>query len=135
MEFSIADKGDYLRADLLTRESAADTEEFLKVVREATLSHPSARLLIVVHSPRTTFRVEKFRASQFLDELAANPKYRVALVALHFEARLVQQYVEALARFKGANLRSFGHELMAVRWLTRSDALDTEAASETPGTS
>ncbi len=132
MEYRLTDKGDYLRADLLSRETPAETEEFLSAVREAGLKHPSARILIVVQSPRAIFRVEKFHTSAFLEELAGKPNYRVALVARHFEVRLVQQYIEAMARFKRANLRSFAHEPSAIRWLTRTDSPEPEAASETP---
>lgn len=132
MEYRLTDKGDYLRAELLVRETPADTEEFLNAVRDAGLKHPSARILIAVQSPRAIFRVEKFHASTFLEELASKPNYRVALVARHFEVRLVQQYVEAMARFKRANLRSFAHEPSAIRWLTRADSPAPEAASEAP---
>lgn len=132
MEYRLTDKGDYLRADLLSRDSPAHTEEFLNAVREAALKHASGRVLIVVHSPRAFFRVEKFHASAFLQELAGRPSYRVALLARHFEVRLLHQYLEVLARLKHANLRSFSHEPLAIRWLTRADSPESEAVSETP---
>lgn|SRR5258708_387039 len=110
--------GDYLRADLLERETVEETEEFLTAVKEAGLQHPSCRILIFVYSPQAMFRVERYHASAFLDELAARPWFKVALAAKHFEVRLVHQYVELLARFRRADLRSFADEHAAIEWLT-----------------
>lgn len=133
MEFRLADQVEYLRADLLERETAGETADFLNIVKQAALSHASQRVLIVVQSPRALFRVERFQASSFLAELAARPAYKVALVARHFEVRLVHQYLEVLARLKDARLRSFAHERAAIRWLTASASpAPAEAASETP---
>jgi len=112
--------GDYLRADLLERETAAESAEFLGILRDIALKEGTPRILIVVHSPHAIFRVEKYRASSFLEVLAGRPDARVALVAKHFEVRLTQQYVEVLARLKKAQLRSFSGEAAAVRWLTES---------------
>jgi hypothetical protein len=132
MHFLIDDKGEYLRADLLSRETVAETEDFLNAVREAALRHPGNRTLIVVHSPRAFFRVERFHATAFLEELAAHPQHKVALVAQHLEVRLVHQYVEVLARLKRANLRAFAHEPGAIRWLTQPDSPERETIAETP---
>ena len=117
MKYTIVDKGDYLRADLLERERAEETEEFLEAIRQAGQQFPRTRLLICVHPPRAFFRIEKYNASRFLQELAERPTVRVALVSRHFEVRVLHQYVEALARLKRANLRSFGDEPSALRWL------------------
>jgi len=117
--------GEYLRADLLERETAAESEEFLGILKDVALRQKNPRILICVHSPRAIFRVEKYRASSFLQELADRPDARVALVARHFEVRLTQQYVEVLARLKKAGLRSFAGEGAAIRWLTQSDESET----------
>ena len=108
----------YLRADLLERETVGETEEFLTTVKEAGLQHPSCRILICVYSPRAIFRVERYHASMFIDELAAKPWFKVALVSEHFEVRLVHQYLELLARSRRADLRSFADEHAAIEWLT-----------------
>jgi hypothetical protein len=127
VEYRITDMGEYLRADLLERETAAESEEFLQILQDIALKKEIPRILICVHSPHAIFRVEKYRASTFLEALAGRPDARVALVAKHFEVRLTQQYVEVLARLKKARLRSFSGEAAAVRWLTESregEALD-----------
>ena len=114
---TIRDKREYLRADLVHRQKAADFEKFLHKLKDAAFAHPSSRLLIYAHVPHATFKIDKFHASYFLDALAAKPALRVALVATHREVQLVQQYIEALARLKKANLRSFADEPAALAWL------------------
>ena len=129
MKYTIVDKRDYLRADLLERDKAEETETFLEAIREAGLKFPRNRLLICVHPPRAFFRIEKYRASRFLEELGRRPEVRVALVSRHFEVRLLHQYVEALARLKRARLRSFGDEAGAIRWLTAPEPAVVEPSS------
>ena len=114
---TIRDMREYLRADLVHRQNAADVEKFLHKLKDAAFAHPSSRLLIYAHVPHATFKIDKFHASDFLDALAARPALRVALVATHREVQLVQQYIEALARMKKANLRSFNDETAALAWL------------------
>ena len=130
LQFQITDKRAYLRCDLLSRESPEDTEKFLAAVRDAAVQHSASRILIRVYSPRAFFRVEKYGLSRYLEELAAQPAARVALVAKHFEVRLLQQYVEVLARMKHANLRSFADDTHAIRWLGGET---TDQIAELPG--
>ena len=126
---TISDKRDYLRADLIHRQSSAELEKFLRELKEAAFSHPSSRVLVVAHVSRATYKIDKFHGSQFLDLLAARPAMRVALVATHREVQLVQQYVETLARLKKANLRSFTDEAAALAWLlTPASALKRTTA-------
>ena len=114
---TIRDKRDHLQADLVHRQSAAELEKFLHELKVAAFAHPSARLLIYVHVARATMKIDKFHGSHFIEALAAHPRLKVALVATHREVQLVQQYVEALARLKKANLRSFTDEAAALAWL------------------
>ena len=129
MKYTIVDKHDYLRADLLEREKAEETEEFLEAIRAAGETSPHTRLLICVPPPRAFFRIEKYKASHFLQELSKRPEVRVALVSRYFEVRLLHQYVEALARLKRARLRSFGDEPSAIRWLMAPEASTSQPTS------
>ena len=130
---TISDKRDYLRADLIHRQTSAELEKFLRELKEAAFSHPSSRVLVVAHVARATYKIDKFHGSQFLDLLAARPSMRVALVATHREVQLVQQYVETLARLKKANLRSFTDEAAALAWLlTPASALKRPSARTRP---
>ena len=114
---TIRDKRDYLRADLIHRQSAPELEKFLHELLAAACAHSSSRLLVYVHVSKATLKIEKFHASYFIEALAARPALKVALVATHREVQLVQQYIEALARLKKANLRSFNDEAAALAWL------------------
>ena len=126
---TFSDKRDYLRADLIHRQSSAELEKFLRELKEAAFSHPSSRVLVVAHVARATYKIDKFHGTQFLDLLAARPSMRVALVATHREVQLVQQYVETLARLKKANLRGFTDEAAALAWLlTPASALKRTTA-------
>lgn len=117
VRYTIVDRQDYLRADLLERDNAEETKAFVEAIREALDKAARTRLLICVHAPRAFFRIEKYDASRFLQELAGRPEVRVALVSRYFEVRLLHQYLEVLARLKGAQLRSFGDDRSAIRWL------------------
>lgn len=123
VNYTIVDKGDYLRADLLERQSAEETEAFLKAVGVARRKNQRKSVLICVHAPRTFFKVEKYHASSFLETLAGLRDVRVALVSRHFEVRLVHEYLEVLARIKHAGLRAFGDEAAAIRWLTSPESV------------
>ncbi len=114
---AIKDKREYLRADLVRRLRAPDLEKFLHELKAAAFAHPSSRVLIYAHLPHASFKIDKFHASHFLEALAGRPSLKVALVATHREVQLVQQYIEALARLKKANLRSFADEAAALAWL------------------
>ena len=114
---TIRDKRDYLRADIVHRKNAAEFEKFLHQLKDAAFAHPSSRVLIYAHIARATMKIEKFHASHFIEALASRPRFRVALAATQREVQLVQQYIEALARLKKANLRSFTDEAAALAWL------------------
>jgi len=114
---SISDKREYLRADLIRRQSGPELERFLEELQQAALKHPSSRVLLYAHVARATLKIEKYHGSQFIEVLAASPSLKVALVATHREVQVVQQYIEALARMKKANLRSFMDEAAALAWL------------------
>lgn len=123
VNYTIVDKADYLRADLLERQSAEETEAFLKAVGVARREHQRKRVLIFVHAPRTFFQIEKYHASRFLETLAGLRDVRVALVSRHYEVRLVHEYLEVLARHKHAGLRAFGEEAAAIRWLASPETV------------
>jgi hypothetical protein len=123
VKYTIVDKVDYLRADLLERQSAEETAAFLKAVGVARRENQRKNVLICVHAPRTFFHVEKYNASRFLETLAGLRDVRVALVSRHFEVRLVHEYLEVLARLKHAGLRAFGEEAAAIRWLTSPESV------------
>lgn len=117
MRFTIERADGYLRADLWDRQTAQETEAFLRALGDAALKHTAARVLICVHSSLPIFRVEQYGASAYLKELSGKPWFRVAVVADQADVLAAHQYIEVLAAQQGANLRSFADEEHAERWL------------------
>lgn len=115
--FLITPQGDVLRAELADRQTVEETREFLETLTQAALQHRATRVLIHVRSSRPIFKVEEYRASTYLDELARRPWLKVALVAARDDLRSAHGYVELLARQQGANLRSFSSDAAALAWL------------------
>jgi hypothetical protein len=117
MRFTICPLGDHVRAELVERETGAETSTFLKAVVEACAEHGLERVLLCVRASRPIFKVEQYQASAYLSALARRPGCRVALVANRPDLRASHEYLEVLAGQHGANLRSFSHEALAVEWL------------------
>ena len=115
--FLITPQGNVLRAELVDRQTAAQTREFLEALADAALKHQATRVLINVRASRPIFKIEEYGASAYLKEIAARPTLKVALVSSHADVRSAHEYVELLARQQGAALRSFAHDADAVAWL------------------
>ena len=107
----------YLRAEMTGRETAEETTQFIAAVAEEARKHSVALVLVSVRRSRPIFTVEKYRMSEHLKLLAANPGVRVALLADSEELRASHEYIEVLARQQGANVRSFREETTALDWL------------------
>ena len=121
MRFTLSPLGDYLRAELVERETAPETSTFLKALADACVEHRLDRVLLCVRASRPIFKVEQYAASGYLRALASRPACRVALVASRPDLRAAHEYLEVLAGQHGAHLRSFSHEALAIEWL-RSDS-------------
>src|SRR5437762_5115419 len=115
--FLITPQGNVLRAELVDRQTAAQTREFLEALADAALKHQATRVLINVRASRPIFKIEEYGASAYLKEIAARPTLKVALVSSHADVRSAHEYVALLARQHGANLRSFASEAAALAWL------------------
>ena len=115
--FLITPQGDVLRAELVDRRTVEQTREFLAALAQAAVKHQATRVLIHVRSSRPIFKVEEYRASNYLKELAQRPQVKVALVAANADIRSAHGYVELLARQQGASLRSFASDAEALAWL------------------
>ena len=124
MRFNIVALKEYLRAELLDRDTAHETREFLKALAAAALEGGHNRVLICVHTSRPIFRVEEYQASRYLKELAARPGARVALVSSRMDIRAAHEYIEVLARQQGASVRSFSDETPAGAWLRGASEAD-----------
>jgi hypothetical protein len=117
MRFSIDAGHGYLRAELVERETGEEMRAFLDALGEECSKYHVYSVLICVRASRPIFRVEQFRASLYLQELACRPEYRVALVSSRPDLRAAHEYLEVLAGQHGAQLRSFSSEAAAAEWL------------------
>lgn len=115
--FLITPQKGLLRAELVDRNTTEQTRDFLDALTQAALEHKATRILIHVRASRPIFRVEEYRASTYLKEMATRPWLRVALVAGRADVRNAHQYVELLAKQQGASLRSFADDAAALAWL------------------
>lgn len=117
MRYSFSSVQACLRAELIGRESVAQTEEFILALAAEAQKMRCPRLLICVRDSRPIFKVEQYRISERLGAIASNPDVRVALVADASELRAAHEYIEVLAGQRGARVRSFSNESDAIKWL------------------
>jgi predicted metal-dependent phosphoesterase TrpH len=115
-------QSDYLRAEMIGRETAEETGQFLREAAGAALKHGLTRVLIVVRESRAIFKVEDYNLSQYLKAMTerAAPEggaYRIALVGDSSEAHAAHGYIEVLARQRGLAVRAFREETGALEWL------------------
>jgi len=117
----ITPESDYLRAEIIGRETVEETAQFLKDAGAAALQHKLTRLLIVVRESRAIFKVEDYRISEYFKAMAERPGHRIALVGDSSETYAAHGYIEVLARQRGLAVRAFREEAPALEWL-RSEA-------------
>ena len=114
-QFSVVQ--DCLKAELVGRESVAETQDFIRAITAEAQKLKLSRLLVWVRRSRPIFKVEQYRISEHFKTLAANPEVRVALLADSDDVRAAHEYIEVLARPHGANVRAFRDEASALEWL------------------
>lgn len=114
-----------LRAELIGRETVAETRQFILATADEARRVQCPRILVCVRRSRPIFMVEQYHVSDYFKELAKNPGVRVALTADSAEVRAAHEYIEVLARQYGANVRAFREEAPALEWL-REGALQSQ---------
>jgi hypothetical protein len=117
MQYKFTLLQDCLRAELIGRESVAETQQFIRAAMEEAAKQRCPRMLVRVRRSRPIFKVEQYRLSEHFKQIAANPQVRVALLADSEELRAAHEYIEVLARQQGANVRAFRDEPSALDWL------------------
>jgi hypothetical protein len=119
MRSKLTVEGDYLKAELLERETVEETQQFLREAVAEGLKRGLWKCLVVVRSSKAIFQVQQYRISSYLTEMAANQTIRIALVGDSNELYSAHQYIELLARQHGVNLRAFRDESVALQWLAK----------------
>jgi hypothetical protein len=123
MHFTIQLTQGILQAELSRRETAEETQEFIKAVYAEVRKNGCQRILIRVRHSRPIFDVQEYRQ---LRRLAASPAMLVALLGDSQEMGASHHYVELLARQDGANIRAFLDEARALDWLRLAPAQSQE---------
>lgn len=102
------------------RDTAAETAEFVGAIIAELRASGVARLLVSVRKSRPVFKVEDWKFSQALEQVAAIPGLRVAFVSDTRELGMSQDYIAFLARQRGLKFQAFRSEEAAVAWLERA---------------
>ena len=102
------------------RDTAAQTAEFVAAIIAELRASGVARLLVSVRQSRPVFKVEDWKLSGALDQVAGIPGLRVAFVSDTRELGMSQDYIAFLARQRGLQFQAFRSEDAAVAWLERA---------------
>jgi hypothetical protein len=119
MQYTIEKQGGgYLKAEMVDRDTAEETAQFVQAIVEALRKDEVRRLLISTRQSRPVFKVEDWKLSAALDQVMSIPGLKVAFVSDTRELGMSQDYIALLGRQRGLEFRAFGaDEAAAVAWL------------------
>lgn len=117
MKYKIELCAGYIKAEMVERDTAEETSEFVTAILGALRSHGVFRVLISIRSSRPVFKVEEWNLSGALDQVMGAPGLKVAFIADTKEIGMSQEYIALLAQQRGLAFRAFGAEKTAVAWL------------------
>jgi len=122
MRYTIETLPGYLKAEMLERETAAETVEFVNAIVVALRSRGVFKLLISIRKSRPVFKVEEWKLSEALDKVMSIPGLKVAFVSDTRELAMSQDYIALLGRQRGLEFQAFGaEEQAALAWLQGSE--------------
>jgi hypothetical protein len=107
----------YIKAEMIERDTAAETREFVAAILDALRSHRIFKVLISIRSSRPVFKVEEWNLSGTLEQVIGAPGLKVAFIADTKEIGMSQEYIALLGQQRGLAFRAFGAEKAAVAWL------------------
>ena len=119
MRYSIEPQQGYLKAEMVERDSALETAEFVEAIVVALHAHAADKLLISIRNSRPVFKVEEWKLSAALDKVMSIAGLQVAFIADTREVQMSQQYIALLGRQRGLKFETFDSEPAAVAWLTQ----------------
>lgn len=123
MQFTIEKRAGYLKAEMLERDTAEETKQFVMAIRAELKKGGTPRVLISTRRSRPLYKVESWDLSSALEQLIAlKERLRVAFVSDSRELALSHEYIELLARQRGLAFRTFANEPAAIAWLTEDTA-------------
>jgi hypothetical protein len=109
----------HLKAEMVDRDTAEETAQFVTAIVEALRKQEARRLLISTRQSRPVFKVEDWKLSAALDQVMSIKGLKVAFVSDTRELAMSQDYIALLGRQRGLEFQAFGaDEAAAVAWLT-----------------
>ena len=105
MRYTIEKQDGYLKAEMVERDTAEETAEFVEAIVEALRAGPVDKLLISIRDSRPVFKVEQWSLSAALDKVMSIPGLKVAFIADTRELQMSQQYIALLGRQRGLQVR------------------------------
>jgi hypothetical protein len=121
MRYTIDVLPGYIKAEMVERDSAEETSQFVDAILEALGEHTLRKLLISIRSSRPVFKVSEWNLSGVLDKVMGMNGLKVAFISDTKELEMSQQYIELLAKQRGLAFRTFGSEKAAADWLLRDE--------------
>ena len=119
MRYTIERHAGYFKAEMLERDTAEETKQFVVAILAELRKGETARVLISTRKSRPVYKVESWDLSAALEELMPlKDRLRVAFVSDSRELALSQEYIELIARQRGLAFRTVASEKAAVAWLT-----------------
>jgi hypothetical protein len=120
MRYTIEKLDGHLKAEMVERDTAEETAQFVEAIVEALRSGPVDKLLISIRDSRPVFKVEQWRLSAALERIMGIPRLKVAFIADTRELHMSQEYIALLGRQRGLKFEAFESEAAALAWLTSS---------------
>ena len=113
--------GGYLKAEMVERDTAEETAQFVAAIVDALRKGSERRVLVSTRQSRPVFKVEDWKLSAALDQVMSIPGLKVAFVSDTRELGMSQDYIALLGRQRGLDFQAFGaDESAAIAWLTSS---------------
>ena len=106
-----------MKAEMVERDTAAETVEFVHAIIAALGAQGIYRVLISIRNSRPVFKVEEWKLSQALEQVMSIAGLKVAFIADTRELAMSQEYIALLGRQRGLEFETFPSEQAAVAWL------------------
>jgi hypothetical protein len=122
VRYTIENLSGYLKAEMVERDTAAETAEFVQAIVGALRAQRGRKVLVSIRHSRPVFKVEEWKLSEALDQVMGIAGLKVAFVADTRELAMSQDYIALLGRQRGLQFEAFSTELAALGWLLQDAA-------------
>ena len=107
-----------LLAEMIERETAEETAQFVEGMFAALREHRANRVLVSVVNSRSLFKVVDWKFSAAVDMIKEIPGFRVGFIADSKEVGMSQEYICMLLTQRGIKCKVFSNMDNARAWLT-----------------